>query len=429
MKLFRNKRRRLVVVGASVALIAGLSGLAAAYFTSTGGGTANAYTGSGSTVSISQLTNSSILYDSEVSPLPQDMYSEAFTATGTSEFGNEINLASSGASLSSVDVTLSDWACETGSNGGSGNCETTPGDTFAVPVTLSIYAAPTTPSTPLAAPIATDTQTFQVPYRPSEDDTHCVGPNLDNPSAGAGDPNGEWYNGTTCSNGLNTNITFNAANFTGSVSSLPGELVYGISYPTTTTPEKALNVAVSDDTNDVTVGSDAITGDFLNSSEAISYCNSAPAQGTGVFQYDPYTEPCSGGNAVDNPAPDGTAETLNYPTGFWVPAVQFNAVDSGGGFTSLVPGGPSQPIDFSITNTGTSPAYVNTVAVALTGSNNPSCDLNWFTIVQPNTIDTTIPVGATVDFQPSGSSISLINEPYSQDACESTQLYLSFTSS
>jgi hypothetical protein len=428
MKLFSTTRRKITVIGVAVALIAGLSGLAAAYFTSTGGGAGNAYTGSGSTVSISQLTNSSVLYDSQVSPLPQDMYSEAFAATGTSEFGNEINLASTGASLSSVDVTLSDWACETGSNY-TNNCTTTPGDTFSVPITLNIYAAPATPSTALGAPIATDTQTFQVPYRPSEDDTNCVGPNVDNPNAAAGAPNGEWYNGSSCSNDLNSNITFNASSFTGSVSSLPGTLVYGISYPTTSTPEQSLNVAVSDDTNDVTAGSDAVTGDFLNSSEAVSYCNDAPAQGTGVFQYDPYSNPCSGGNAVDNPAPDGTPETLGYPTGFWVPAVQFNAVNGGGGFTSLVPGGPSQPIDFSITNTGTSPAYVNTVVVALAGSNNPNCDLNWFTIVQPNTIDTTIPVGATVDFQPSGSSISLINEPYNQDACESTTLNLSFTSS
>jgi hypothetical protein len=438
MKFFRNHRKLAVSsLALIVAIVAG--GAAYAYFTSSGGGSGYAETGTGSTVSISQLTNTSLLYDSLVTPVPQDMFSEAFAATGTSEFGNYINLASSGATLSSVTATLSSWACESGSPS-TNDCTTTagPGDTFPVPVTLSLYAAPATPSTPLGAAIGTDVQTFNVPYRPSEDDANCKGPNLDNPGATEGDANGEWFNGSTCSMSLETNVTFNAADFSLLPSPLPGSLVYGISYPTTSSGESALNVAVSDDTGDagttnVTVGSDAITGDFLNSSEPQSYCDNAPAQGVGTFQYDPYTNPCAAGNGneIDNPAPGGTYEgfpTLDYTTGFWVPAVEFTAYAAGSTYTSLLPGGPAQPVDFTVTNTGTSPAYIQDVTFAITGSNTAGCNLGYYTTVQPTIpAGVTIPVGGSKTFQPSGGSVSMINEPYSQDDCEGAILDLTFT--
>jgi len=430
MKIFKT-HKRWAVGGLAFAVAVFAGGVAAAWFTTTGGGTANAVTGSGSTVSINQLTNTSVLYDSLVNPLPQDMFSEAFAATGTSEFGNEVNLANSGSTLSDVTATLSIWSC--GNNDALGQCITTPGATFPVPVTLTIYDAPATVGGALGSQIATATKTFNVPYRPSEDDTNCVGPNLDNPSAANGQPNGEWYNGSTCSINLNSNITFSASDF-GSAVVLPGSIVYGISYPTTTTAEQSLNVAVSDDTGDpattaITAGSDAITGDYLNSSEAVSYCESVTP---GSFQYDPDNGTCTGdGNAVDYEVPTGSYDgypTPGYTGGFDVPAVEFNGYQNSGTFTTLYPGGPSQPLDFSITNTGSNPAYVQSVTVTLTGSNQPGCDLNWFSIVQPSSPnDVTIPVGATVNFQPSGGSVSLVNYPTNQDSCENAVLDFSYT--
>ncbi len=76
------------------------------------------------------------------------------------ELGNEVNLANAGA-LSSVIVTMSILSCERG-DWDHGDCSTTPGATFPVPITLKIYNPPTlgNPSTP-GALIATDTQNLR----------------------------------------------------------------------------------------------------------------------------------------------------------------------------------------------------------------------------------------------------------------------------
>jgi hypothetical protein len=99
----------------------------------------------------------------------------------------------------------------------------------------------------------------------------------------------------------------------------------------------------------------------------------------------------------------------------------------------LTPGGPAQTVDFSIYNNGTSPAYIQNVTFAISpgsvaGLEAASCEPSWFNLIQPTTpLDVTIPAGSTVDYQPSGASISLINEPYSQDGCENLSIPLTFT--
>jgi hypothetical protein len=110
-----------------------------------------------------------------------------------------------------------------------------------------------------------------------------------------------------------------------------------------------------------------------------------------------------------------------------------------------MPGGPGQSVDFSITNGTGSPAYVQyvNVTVATDPGNGeveavpgyPSTDISgcyasWFTVVQPsNPFDVTIPANTTYYYQPSGGAVSMINEPYSQDACQGITLPLTFTSS
>ena len=169
MKRFINKKT--LVIGMAVALVLGIGGVAFAYFTSNGTGTGSAEVGSPSNVLISQI---GAIYDSTLNPLPGDMpASEAFDATGTTAFGNEITLKSNAQPLDNVVVTMSDWACESG-GWNTDNCVTTFGDTYSLPITLTLYDVS---GTTLGSQIATDTQTFNIPYRPSTS-ASCTGANF-----------------------------------------------------------------------------------------------------------------------------------------------------------------------------------------------------------------------------------------------------------
>jgi hypothetical protein len=336
--------------------------------------------------------------------------------------------------LANVVVTMSDWACENGAGWNSASCTTTFGDTYQVPITLTLYDVS---GTTLGSEIAADTQTFNIPYRPSAS-ASCVGANV-----------GGWSDGGTCVFGYASNITFD---FSSQHLVLPSTFVYEISYntnyndPTDVGPTAAvnsLNVGLSDDTGhtattNVTVGTDAITGDFLNSAEPQSYCNNSPADGIGVFQYDPYVAPCTGGNAVDNPAPGQAGSwAVDYQPGFWVPAVQFNA--AGQEVEPLYPGATPLPVDFAVTNPGNGPVTISSVSFSITNIAGPNdalsgvtgdCPSSWFSLVQP-TVPTNVVIGAgqTLYYDPSGGSIQLINETGNQDACEDATVTLGFTSS
>ena len=102
-------------------------------------------------------------------------------------------------------------------------CVTTPGATFSEPITLNIYSvgANNVPGSLLAS----DTQTFAIPYRPSASDP------TGHSAAGCTASGGQWYDSTdgTCDNGLATNITF-ALSSQNVV--LPNNVIYGIAYNT-----------------------------------------------------------------------------------------------------------------------------------------------------------------------------------------------------
>ena len=241
----------------------------------------------------------------------------------------------------------------------------------------------------------------------------CVGNNL-----------GGWSDAGTCEFGYADNVTFD---FSSQDLVLPSQVIYGISYPTTGNAG-SLNVGLSDDTSvantsDVTVGSDAVTGDFLDSTEPNAYCNDTLTPGS--FQYDPYTLPCTGIYAVDNPAPGQSGTwAVDYQPGFWVPAVQLNA--AGQGISALYPGASPLPVDFTVTNPGNSPVTISKVSVSITniGGGNDAvggltgdCPATWFSLIQP-TAPSNISIGAgqTLTFSPSGGSLQLINESGNQDA-------------
>jgi hypothetical protein len=258
-------------------------------------GSATAGTGSGA--------KSSVVYNSVIPNGPRaNLPSVGPEAYAFNEFGNEIGLAGTARTLTSVTVTLSSWACYQGA-WYSGDCYTPAGATFAQPITLNIYNPSTDGGATPGSLIASSTQTFNVPYRPSAD-----------PRCTAGDA-GKWYQASskTCFNGLANNITFS---FSGVI--LPSKVVYGIVFNTrdfgpsptgVAGPADSLNIALSTQ-NDVTAGSDPDGPGTVwqNSPYASEYCDNGAA-GTGAFRLDSPTRACwNDGSGTD-----------------YVPAVQFKA--------------------------------------------------------------------------------------------------------
>src|SRR5260370_545737 len=91
------------------------------------------------------------IYNNIPSPQPGNVPSVGFEAT--------------------VTVLMSSWGCQTG-HWTSGDCLTTLGATFSVPITLNVYAvgAGNAPGSKLI----TSTQTFNIPFRPSASPS-CTG--------------------------------------------------------------------------------------------------------------------------------------------------------------------------------------------------------------------------------------------------------------
>jgi hypothetical protein len=255
-------------------------------------------------------TDPTTVYSSLVSPMPGNIPSLGVESYYFDELGNEVNLASSG-TLSNVVVTMSSFSCESGSFSDD-TCVTTPGATFAVPITFNIYSTGTG-NTP-GALIASDTQTFNIPFRPTADNLTTP------PGANCPGGEGEWYDSATgsCYNGFATNITFDASSFTPPDPTLPGTVVYGIAYNTTTngydplgvsSPADGLNIGMSTDPTNVTVGSDADPG-FLFMAQSAAFTSyseitCATTLPAGVFQsYDVMTTgpSCGLGSSGNIPA-------------------------------------------------------------------------------------------------------------------------------
>jgi hypothetical protein len=166
--------------------------------------------------------SAAVVYDNVPSTLPGNVISQAFQATQTSEFGGQIRLAGTERQDPSVTVTMSSWACE--SRPAPDNiCTTTPGATFSHPITLNMYSV--LPSGQPGGQIASVTQTFDIPFRPSTS-AICGA----NPTSSTDDP--RWsQDGTaaTCFNGFANNITFD---LTGRGISLPDRVIPALAYQT-----------------------------------------------------------------------------------------------------------------------------------------------------------------------------------------------------
>ena len=281
------------------------------------------------TVFAAPAATSTVLYNS-MAPAPGNLPSIGFEATQAAEFGNAITLTHS-AKLATVVVTMDTWGCQTRP---SAVCHTNAGAKFNEPITLNIYQAPAAdPRTQTdavgsglpGAVIVSVTKTFAIPYRPSANNTKCIG-----------DEAGDWFDAKLgeCFPGMATNITFN---LTSLKLTLPTHIVYGIAYNTSdygankygdgtachATAEgcgyDSLNVGLTQDPDNLNVGADTYPGYiYWNTQTAGNYCDSGGA-GTGTFRFDsPSTTACWGVNPNGNPA--------TYTEAPWyIPSVAFNA--------------------------------------------------------------------------------------------------------
>lgn len=161
--------------------------------------------------------------------------SQAFEATSTSEFGDEVQLAAgAGRKLVSLKVLFSSYGCSAGGHwnlGESDPCMTTPGATFTHPITANIYAVEDCSGTPCPGTLlATVTQDQTIPYRPSADSANC----------GGTDPNGyeegsRWFNPFAnggaggCQYSVSTVLTFI---FPTGIT-LPDNLIWTVAFNTT----------------------------------------------------------------------------------------------------------------------------------------------------------------------------------------------------
>lgn len=232
------------------------------------------------------------VYNSIPNPSAGNYPSQAFEAQSASEFGGQVTLINS-AINPTVTVQMSSWGCQNG-NWFSDNCVTSSGSTFSEPITLNIYNVGSGNS--VGSLVASQTQTFNIPFRPSADNTHCTGPNSADGFTGSG-PNGEWFSATDnkCYNGFVTPVVFN---LTGTI---PQNAIITVAYNTThfgysPIGESAtcytssggcgydsLNVAL---TGTATVGLQPDPADaYINSSWAGAYCDNG-VSGTGHLRLD-----------------------------------------------------------------------------------------------------------------------------------------------
>jgi hypothetical protein len=231
------------------------------------------------------------VFDSIPAVFPGSFPSLGYEATSTDEFGDHVAFAGSSVrSLQTIDLSLTNWACENdGTRLSSEACVSTPGSSFSHPITLNLYEVDNSGANPApGALIGTVTETFDIPFRPSWDSVNCA----------AGDPvsddpfGGTWYDPVlgACVHGYAFTITFDFASLG---IELPDEVIYGVAYNTANHgdapigaagPYSSLNVSVTADAP--SIGTDVEVGTmFWDTSFGPFYCDGG-AGGTDTFRRD-----------------------------------------------------------------------------------------------------------------------------------------------
>jgi len=240
-----------------------------------------------------------VIYNNFSSPLPGNVISEPFEAAQVAQFGGAVEFAGTARKGAQVIVMMSSWGCESGNWKGTTECKTAMGAKFAWPATLSVNAVG--PGNTVGALIVSVTKTFNMPYRPSQNNKKCKNAH--------GEPTGAWYDSSTkeCFHGKEFRITFNLGKV-----ALPTEAILSVSYNTSDygaepqrpkspacetgsggCPFDSLNVGTTEPPNELSptpvapsVGTDPLTAAvYQNTGYAPYYCDGG-AGGTGTFRLD-----------------------------------------------------------------------------------------------------------------------------------------------
>jgi hypothetical protein len=78
-----------------------------------------------------------VIFDNTAAALPSNLPSYGPEAYSYSEWGGGVTFAGTARKLATATVTMSSWACESGS-WSAGTCASTPGDTYSVPIAFTL---------------------------------------------------------------------------------------------------------------------------------------------------------------------------------------------------------------------------------------------------------------------------------------------------
>ena len=154
----------------------------------------------------------STIYNNLPKPKPGNVVSVGFEATSLSEFDGQVEFAGTARKDPAVTVMMSSWGCQEGS-WNSNSCNTVGGATFSQPLTLNVYQVEA--NNEPGAQVASVTQTFNIPLRPSAG-KKCTGTHA-----------GEGSHGGECLNGMATQVTFNLTGVT-----LPSKAIISVAFNT-----------------------------------------------------------------------------------------------------------------------------------------------------------------------------------------------------
>jgi hypothetical protein len=215
-----------------------------------------------------------VVYDSTPAVIPANLASQPYQAQATREFGDHVQLAGSARLLTTVTMTMSNWAYQSiylsdprysGANLNNAG--------YTQNLTANLYAVNTSGPVPAAGALLTTlTQATLIPWR-AEPNAAC--------------PGIQWLSAEGCRNGMAFNVSFDfsAANIT-----LPNDVIFSMAMNTqsyganpigSNGPYNSLNFAL---TGGTTVGADANNDAvFWNTSNGFNLSNPANA---GVFAQD-----------------------------------------------------------------------------------------------------------------------------------------------